>query len=81
MPIHNRKATCDVCGKTEEEKIFGTGWPRWSIVNGVGAVEPDKDKPLENKNLETYLCPEHTQILARFMTDMQEANIELEGVG
>jgi len=71
MAIHNRKATCDVCGKTITETSFGSGWPGWSIVNGVGAEIPKEDKPIENRNLETYLCKEHTEILSQFISDMQ----------
>lgn len=74
MPIKNRVVSCDICNESEIEKRFGEGWHGWSIIKGIGAKEPDGDKPIEMINLETHMCPEHTRILAQFITDMQEAS-------
>lgn len=72
MSLQQRIASCDICGHEQQELRVGTGWPGWAIVQGVGAREPKKDTPLDSINTETYLCPECTDILSRFMTSMQE---------
>jgi len=72
MAIENRKATCDICGFSEEEERFGSGWPGWVIVQGIGAEAPVEGEPLSNKNMETYICPAHRLQLSMFINDMQE---------
>lgn len=74
MAIENRRATCDICGHSEEEKRFGVGWPGWVIVQGIGAVAPEEDEPISNKHMETYLCPAHREEHTDFITLMQTRN-------
>ena len=72
MSLQNRIASCDVCGTTESEHLFGTGWPGWAIVNGIGAVEPTPDEPIANKHTECYLCPVCREKVSNFIDQMQE---------
>ena len=74
MPLENRKATCDICHHSEREERFGTGWPNWVIVQGIGAVAPKPDEPIDNKHTEMYICPTHKQDLAGVLNRMQEIN-------
>ena len=71
MPLNNRKATCDICNIEEEEKTMNTGWPGWAIIQGIGAVEPAVGESVQNKHLETYICPECREVVSSFLTRLQ----------
>jgi hypothetical protein len=71
MPLSKRTATCDICGFVETEQLYGTGFPNWAIIQGIGAQAPVEGQPLDNVNLETYCCPSCTRVLTRFITGLQ----------
>lgn len=81
MALEHRKATCDICGFTQAETQYGAGWTGWVIVNGIGAVEQVDGEILDNKHLETYVCPDHVEAMTQFITDMQEGNQLIERIG
>ena len=71
MPLENRKATCDICHVIQAEERIGTGWPNWIIIQGIGAVAPEKDEPIDNKHLEMYICPKHKNQISNYLNRMQ----------
>lgn len=72
MPQNNRTISCDVCGYSEEEEDFGTGFPGWAIIKGIGACGPEEGQPVKNMNMETVLCPQCKNEIALFIDNMQE---------
>ena len=58
MPQQNRIISCDVCGSSQEERDFGTGWDGWCIITGIGAEPPKHGQPIRKRNNETCLCPQ-----------------------
>ena len=67
-----RTAKCDLCETTQTEKVYGNGWEGWAIIQGIAAVEPDKDKPLTTENTSIMLCPKHKNDVANFIGTLQE---------
>ena len=67
-----RTAKCDICDRTETEKVYGSGWEGWAIIQGIAAVEPNKDEPLTTSNTSMMLCPHHKMNVAEFISKLQE---------
>lgn len=63
MPIHGRKATCDIkgCEEVTQETEFGLGFPEWGQFMGIRL--DGTDNPM--------LCPLHKAATADFI-DMLE---------
>jgi hypothetical protein len=72
MGLQSRTASCDICGKNQSEERFGSGWAGWAIIQGIAAVEPKEGVPLDNTNMETYVCPDHIEELSVYLTLLQE---------
>lgn len=67
-----RTASCDICDRTETEKVYGSGWEGWAIIQGIAAVEPDNKTPTTTENTSMMLCPHHKIDVANFIMKLQE---------
>lgn len=72
MPQENRVWTCDVCKYSETEEDFGIGVHGWAIARGIGSCPPEEGQPIRNRNMETVLCPQCSQVVSHYINDMQE---------
>jgi len=69
-----RTNKCDVCGFSQTELDYGTGWKGWSIISGIAAKEPVVGEALTHENMNMALCPKHTLQLTDLLTVMQKEN-------
>lgn len=58
-----RTITCDICGKTEIERVFGMGWKDWGQILG---------KINEKGDTEFGLCPEHLEDIILIALELKE---------
>ena len=67
-----RTIRCDLCGKEETEKDNGAGWKGWAIIQGVSLKNPEDVQTYTFEHFNTTLCPEHTIILTKKITEIED---------
>jgi len=67
-----RTGKCDLCERIETEKVYGSGWEGWCIIQGIAAKAPEDGVPLTTENTSMMLCPFHKDQVSEFINKLQE---------